>query len=509
MNAPGDAPAGMMDHQRRRRAVLLFIIIILLHRRAALQQQQFLLLYQRLYQANILNFTLVLAAVDAHNQNMQRLQQAQQRLQAARLRLARRHPYRYRRPAQLDEGEDVMALRPREFQQAFRMTKATFIFLVHKLALPEPSITRGVRGGAGGANKLPARLRIAIAIYYWAQGGTYLTTAIKFKVSQSTVQHYVDEVGRAVNDRLKAYLAWPNKHLQREDAGRFEEWCGFPGVVGAIDGCHIILNCPGGEGKANYYNYKGSFSMLLMAVCDFDLRFINVSHGYTGRYNDISAVKHSSLYKHFEVKYTHGIHDNHKMIPGGVILGDAAFPSKPWLMIPYKYMDRLSVTSTEYDQKSVYNFRHSSGRMVIEQAFGLLKGKWGILSNNRYHRRMDEFQNTLNACILLHNFLLTHQSKHYLGTPQQLEMWAEEYRNKEEEMKQRYAGLATDTWVDTTYYTYAERKRKEISDLIYNHPILGNDKRRKKGHVFGPKSMYDVDRLAHMRVAGPFEMEEE
>jgi hypothetical protein len=327
-------------------------------------------------------------------------------------------------------------------------------------------------------------------------------------VSLSTVQRYVNEVGKAVNEKLKVYLSWPAKHIQRQDTGRFEEWCGIPGVVGAIDGCHIVLNCPA-EGKANYYNYKGSHSMLLIAVCDFDLRFINVSHGYTGRYNDVQAVKYSALYDHFEEKYTHGMHDNHKMIPGGMILGDAAFPSKPWLMTPYKYMDRLNVTSTEYDQKFIYNFRHSSGRMVIEQAFGLLKGKWAILSNNRYHRHMDEFQVTLNACILLHNFLLTHQSKHYLGTPQQLEMWAEEYRNSEEEMKRRYSTLNTDTWVDTTYIAYAERKRKEISDLIYNHPELGNDKRRKKGHVFGPKSRYDEDRLSHMRVAGAFEMEEE
>jgi hypothetical protein len=53
-----------------------------------------------------------------------------------------------------------------------------------------------------------------------------------------------------------------------------------------------------------------------------------------------------------------------------------------------------------------YNFKHSSTRMCVERAFGILKGVWRILKKPMTHVHLQNIPSLIVACCILHNIII-------------------------------------------------------------------------------------------------------
>ena len=105
----------------------------------------------------------------------------------------------------------------------------------------------------------------------------------------------MSETSDAIFQSLKEpYIKCPNSPEDwKVTSQTFEEYCNVPHAVGAIVGKNIRLQRPD-ESSTLFHNYKGFFSIVLLAACDVDYcftLFVIVSYGS----NNDSGVLAKSL----------------------------------------------------------------------------------------------------------------------------------------------------------------------------------------------------------------------
>lgn len=105
-----------------------------------------------------------------------------------------------------------------------------------------------------------------------------------------------------------------------------------------MDGKHCVIDPPLQSGSM-FYNYKGDYSVVLLALVDAQLRFIYVNVGTNGRVSDSGVWNKCFLKNHLDNNTLNipppvplpGTQDNFPF----VIIGDEGFPLSEKLLIPY------------------------------------------------------------------------------------------------------------------------------------------------------------------------------
>ena len=77
------------------------------------------------------------------------------------------------------------------------------------------------------------------------------------------------------------------------------------------------------------------------------------------------------------------------------LIGDSAYPSRPYLLKNHKRANPTFCNHKRFDASN------NTSRVVIEHAFGTLKNRWRILKN--YGGNVDKCTTLTIACCILHN----------------------------------------------------------------------------------------------------------
>lgn len=281
-----------------------------------------------------------------------------------------------------------------EWKRNFRVNRATFVFLCREL---QPHLQRS------NAVRTPLSLEHRVAICLWRLGTNveYRTISHLFGVGISTVCVAVHDVCNAIVENLAAeYIRIPTgQGLRRIVSGFLSKW-NFPQCVGAIDGSHIPIIAPS-ENPLDYYNRKGYHSIVLQALVDHEYRFLDVYVGWPGSVHDARVLGNSTLYTNLESgilpNWSRTIYNTSVPL---LILGDPAYPLKTWLMKPF------SDTGLTARQRK-FNYQLSRARVVVENGFGRLKGRWRSLMK-RNDSNIKFVPTIVTACCILHNLCEQH-----------------------------------------------------------------------------------------------------
>jgi hypothetical protein len=99
-------------------------------------------------------------------------------------------------------------------------------------------------------------------------------------------------------------------------------------------------------------------------------------------------------------------HTSCPLIIGKMYLVDVGYACRTGFLPPYRgvryHLSEFSNRNYPTNAKELFNLRHSSLRVVVERAWGALKGRFRIVDNKSFHKYKTQVKLVL-ACCILHN----------------------------------------------------------------------------------------------------------
>ena len=282
------------------------------------------------------------------------------------------------------------------FYRYFHMTPQRFSYL---LGLVGPSITRQ---DTRLRLAIPPDDRLAITLHYLVTGDSIQSISFSYRVGHSTVSGIIDSTCDALwKVLLPEYMTRPSTPVEWKWVSQgFEQRWNFPHCVGALDGKHVVMQAPARSGST-FYNYKGTHSIVLMAMCDSHYCFTLVDIGDAGRHSDGGVFSNSAFGQAMdEGKLSIPCTDEVSGIASPIpyfFVGDAAFPLKTYMLRPYPGRNLP-------ESKWIFNYRLSRAPRTIENTFSIMTTIFRI-----FRRPMianpDKVTRITKAVCCLHNYL--------------------------------------------------------------------------------------------------------
>ncbi|XP_032673109.1 protein ALP1-like isoform X2 [Odontomachus brunneus] len=223
---------------------------------------------------------------------------------------------------------------------------------------------------------LPAEQRLIIILRFLATGDQVSSIAFAHRIDESTVYKIIKETATVTVKVLSPmYLKPPKKENWKKIAAGFWNNWNFPNCIGAIDGKHFIIKAPPNSDCGAYGSASdgGIFAQSEFGKClnnnNFNIPIENIQL-------PLSDI---------EMPY--------------YFVADEAFPLSKRIMRPYpgQFLN---------EKKSIFNYRLSRARRIIENSFGILVSRWRIFQRS-ICLNPEHIDTIIMAAVNLHNFLMT------------------------------------------------------------------------------------------------------
>ena len=180
----------------------------------------------------------------------------------------------------------------------------------------------------------------------------------------------------------------------------FGHWWDFYHNVGALDGKLVTIRCPRQSGS-KYYNYKGFYSVVMLALVDVDYRFLWANVWSNGCCSD------AQIFNDCQQSLEDGTtgFSSADLLPGDdrdmpyFTVADDTFVLRTWLKKPFSGRNLN-------DQQWIFNCRLFRARWVVENAFGILANCFRCLLTIMA-REPNNVMLVVLACVALHNIIRT------------------------------------------------------------------------------------------------------
>jgi len=245
----------------------------------------------------------------------------------------------------------------------------------------------------GGCPPVCCKEMIYMTLMYLANQGALRLIGDKFGRSESACCNCVHIVSKILSENQGKFIEWPTAEQIPAVTSAFQARAGFPGVISAVDGCHIKIHPPLMSQKS-YLNYKRFHSIVLLGFVRSDRQFSYVSVGFPGSNHDSYVLQRSNWWEKAQTNPS-------ALFPSGEfhVIGDSAFPLCDFMMVPYKQSGQA--VSTEM---KTFNRKLSCTRVVVEQAFGDLQNRFRRCQD--IHGSIANAVNTVVAACVIHNICI-------------------------------------------------------------------------------------------------------
>ncbi|KAG8692171.1 hypothetical protein FRC08_009967 [Ceratobasidium sp. 394] len=176
-------------------------------------------------------------------------------------------------------------------------------------------------------------------------------------VGEGTMTLYCRHVIRAVREHGQECVVWPGAEEKEEIKMGFKKICGLDGIIGSLDG----------------------------TLCGLATKPLTYKHGLTTVVNLLLFMPER----------------DRLFAPGEILLADGGYTISPIVLTPFA-KNELGLGS-EGRRRREFNQKISRARIVVEWAFGRLKGRFPALKRLGAARDMKDIYRAIQAMMVLHN----------------------------------------------------------------------------------------------------------